>query len=77
MSNAKYLVKEREHDGFSRNPYRRGGTITRWTKRKTVARCDTLDEAKKVRTSRLTGVSRREVWFRGKMLIGSDGRERA
>ena len=34
----KYLVKERRPDGFYRNPYKKGGKATRWTKWKTIKR---------------------------------------
>lgn len=67
---AKYLVKEAELIGHSRNPFRRGGVIAKHTAWKTIAKCDTMNEAVKVMHSRTTGLFKRGIWYKGQRVDG-------
>lgn len=67
---AKYLVKEAEFVGLSKNPYAKQGRVSKYTKWRTIAKCDTLDEAIKVKHARLTGLFKRGVWYKGQRVDG-------
>jgi hypothetical protein len=65
---AHYLVREAEFEGFSSNPYRRGGSIARFTRWMTIARCPSRQEAHEFLERRTTGLFKRGIWHRGKRL---------
>jgi hypothetical protein len=68
MRRAKFLVKEAEFDGNSRNPFARGGHVNRYSKWHTIARCDTAKEALQVKHARTSGLFKRGIWYKSQRI---------
>jgi len=60
-----YLVQRSDHAGLYRNPYRRGGTGTRWSPWRTIGSFATEAEADAREHRETVGLFRTRVVFRG------------
>lgn len=70
----KYLLQTSYSYGTYRNPYKRGGSVLRYSPWKTVQRLDTLEQAKQAWSGmKQDGLVRRRVQLSGKTVITDTG----